>query len=81
MCVALCVIGWISYGMQVATHQYNAQCTSHLAKLPKPTFNSVGKPDYTSHCTFYRHLEGRIGFNQSFLVYREGLSRVLPDDE
>ena len=63
MCVALCVIGWISYGLQVATHQYTAQCTSHLAKFPKPTFNSVGEPDYTSHCTFYRHLEGRIGFN------------------
>ena len=29
--------------------------------------------------SFYHHLEGRIGFNsQSFLVYREGLSRALP---
>ena len=63
MCFALCVIGWISYGLQVATHQYTAQCTSHLVKFPKPTFKPVGEPDYTTHHTFYHHLEGRIGFN------------------
>ena len=68
MCVALCVIGWISYGLQVATHQYTAhcaQCTWHLVKFPKPTFNSVGEPDYTSHCTVNQLC---IAHSQTFIV-------------